>query len=154
MFVDPVAEADTAGADPSNPLAQMQANKSSDPGPLLKAWGVDFNPTEVIGDLGHALQVALRQGEQPVRHLGILGLDEATFNQKDVVDAGLNTVNVASIGHLTAGKGVQDGAQKPCDLKLAQPCFEPLITSSDQAAPIPAQRFAVLFDPAQLREGF
>ena len=154
MFVDPVAEGDTAGADPSNPLAQMQANKSSDPGALLKNWGVDFNPQEVIGDLGHALQVAMRQGEQPVRHLGILGLDETTFNAKDVVDAGLNTVNVASIGHLTAGKGVQDGAAKPCDLKLPQPCFEPLITSSDQAAPIPAQRFAVLFDPSQLREGF
>ncbi len=26
------------------------ANKSSDSGPLLKAWGVDFNPQEVIGD--------------------------------------------------------------------------------------------------------
>ena len=154
MFVDPVAEADNAGADPSNPLAGMQANKSSDPGPLLKGWGIDFNPQEVIGDLGHALQVAMRQGDQPTRHLGILGLDESTFNAKDVVDAGLNSVNVASIGHLTAGKGVQDGAQKPCDLKLPQPCFEPLITSSNQAAPIASQKFAMLFDPSQLREGF
>ncbi len=155
MFVDPVAEADNAGADPSNPLSQMQANKSSDPGPLLKTWGVDFDPKEVIGDLGHALQVSLRQGEQPVRHLGILGLDQSTFNPKDVVDAGLNTVNVASIGHLTAGKGLQVAtADKPCDLKLPAPCFEPLITSSDQAAPIPSQRFAMLFDPSQLREGF
>lgn len=155
MFVDPVAEADNAGADPSNPMAQMQANKSSDPGPLLKAWGVDFNPQEVVGDLGHALQVALRQGEQPVRHLGILGLDESTFNKKDVVDAGLNTVNVASIGHLSPEKGLQVAtADKGCDAKVAQPCFESLITSSDQAGIIPAQRFAMLFDPSQLREGF
>jgi ABC-type uncharacterized transport system involved in gliding motility auxiliary subunit len=154
MFVDPFAEADSAGADPSNPLAQMQANKSSDPGLLLKSWGIDFNPHEVIGDLGHALQVAMRQGEQPVRHLGILGLDESSFNPKDVIAAGLNTVNVSSIGHLTAGKGVQDGTQKACDPKQPQPCFEPLITSSNQAAPIPSQKFATLFDPSQLRDGF
>jgi ABC-type uncharacterized transport system involved in gliding motility auxiliary subunit len=155
MFVDPVAEADNAGADPSNPMAAMRADKSSDPGPLLKTWGVDFNNKEVIGDLGHALQVAMRQGEQPVRHLGILGLDESTFNQKDVVDAGLNTINVASVGHLAPVKGVQVAtAQKPCDPKGTQLCFEPLITSSTQAAVIPAQRFAMLFDPSQLREGF
>ena len=155
MFVDPVAEADTAGADPQNPMAAMTANKSSDPGPLLKAWGVEFNPQEVVGDPAHALQVALRQGEAPVRHLGILGLDQSSFNPKDVVDAGLNSVNVASIGHLAAGKDVQVAtADKPCDAKAAKPCFEPLITSSDQAGLIPSQRFQMLFDPSQLREGF
>src|SRR3569833_634995 len=105
MFVDPVAEADMAGADPQNPMAAMAANKSSAPGPLLKAWGVEFNPQEVVGDAGHALQVALRQGEAPVRHLGILGLDHASFNPKDVVDAGLNSVNVASIGQSRRGQG-------------------------------------------------
>ena len=155
MFVDPVAEADTAGADPQNPMAAMTANKSSDPGLLLKAWGVDFNSHEVIGDLGHALQVAMRQGEQPVRHLGILGMDTASFNPKDVVAAGLNSVNFATVGHVEPGKGTQVAAPtKPCDLKLASPCFEPLITSSKQAAPIPAERFAMLFDPSQLRDGF
>src|SRR5262249_53555963 len=49
---------------------------------------------------------------------------------------------------------VQDGTQKPCDSKQSQPCFEPLITSSNEAAPIPSQKFAMLFDPSQLREGF
>jgi ABC-type uncharacterized transport system involved in gliding motility auxiliary subunit len=83
----------------------------------------------------------MRQGEQPVRHLGILGMDESSFNQKDVVDAGLNTVNLETVGHLSPIKG-------------ATTKFEPLITSSKQAAPIPAQRFAMLFDPSQLREGF
>ncbi len=96
----------------------------------------------------------MRQGDQPVRHLGILGLDQSTFNKKDVVDSGLNTVNVASIGHLTPEKGVQVAtADKACDPKVAEPCFEPLITSSDQAGVIPSQRFAMLFDPSQLREG-
>ncbi|MEJ1966998.1 MAG: Gldg family protein [Gammaproteobacteria bacterium] len=155
MFVDPVAEADTAGTDPSNPMAAMNVDKSSNPGALLKTWGVEFNSHEVIGDLEHALQVAMRQGDQPVRHLGILGMDTATFNPKDVVAAGLNSVNFATVGHLDPGKGVQSAtAEKPCDLKLPSPCFEPIISSSTQSAPIPAQRFALLFDPSQLREGF
>ncbi len=141
MLVDPMAEGDTAGADPSNPLAAMQANKSSDPGPLLKTWGVAFNPGEVIGDLEHALQVSMRQGDQPVRHLGILGMDAASFNPKDVVDSGLSNVNFATVGHIAPLKG-------------ATTTFEPLITSSAQSAPISVARFAMLFDPSQLREGF
>jgi ABC-type uncharacterized transport system involved in gliding motility auxiliary subunit len=141
MFVDPMAESDQAGADPQNPMAQMTANKSSDPGPLLTAWGVDFNNKEVVGDLEHALQVSMRQGEQPVRHLGILGLNQDTFNPKDVVDAGLSSVNVASIGHVEPHKG-------------ATTTFEPLIQSSTEAGIIPTQKFAMLFDPNTLRDGF
>jgi ABC-type uncharacterized transport system involved in gliding motility auxiliary subunit len=141
MFVDPMAESDQAGADPQNPMAAMMANKSSDAGPLLGAWGVDFNPKEVVGDNAHALQVAMRQGDQPVRHLGILGLSKDTFNEKDVVDAGLSTVNVATIGHVEPGKG-------------ATTKFEPLIQSSTESAIIPTEKFAMLFDPNTLRDGF
>ena len=141
MFVDPMAEADTAGADPQNPMAAMTANKSSDPGALLKAWGVDFNAREVIGDLENALQVSMRQGDQPVRHLGILGMDKATFNSKDVVAAGLSMVNFSSVGAVSASKG-------------ATIKFEPIVTSSAQSAPIPVERFAMLFDPSTLRDGF
>ncbi len=60
MFVDPLADADQAGADPQNPMAAMQADKSSQPGPLLAAWGVQFNPKQVVADRGHALQVSTR----------------------------------------------------------------------------------------------
>jgi ABC-type uncharacterized transport system involved in gliding motility auxiliary subunit len=141
MFVDPVAESDQSGADPQNPMAAMAANKSSDPGPLLAAWGVDFNPREVVGDLGHALQVSVRQGDQPVRHLGILGLDQNTFNPKDVVAAGLSNVNVATIGQVKPRKG-------------AQTKFEPIIQSSTEAGILPTERFAMLFDPSTLQDGF
>jgi ABC-type uncharacterized transport system involved in gliding motility auxiliary subunit len=155
LFVDPMAESDQAGADPQNPMAAMTANKSSDPGPLLKAWGVDFNPREVVGDAEHALQVSMRQGDQPVRHLGILGLNKDTFNAKDVVDSGLSSVNVATIGHVEAGKGTQIAtADKPCDSKKPEPCFEPLIQSSTESAILPTEKFAMLFDPSTLHEGF
>jgi ABC-type uncharacterized transport system involved in gliding motility auxiliary subunit len=141
LFVDPLSEQDTAGADPSNPMAAMNADRSSHPEPLLSAWGVEFNPKEVVGDAQRALSVTMREGEAPVRHLGILGLDASSFNHKDVITAGLSNVNVATAGYLKPKKG-------------ATVSFEPLLTTSSDAAPIPVQRFAMLLDPASLQDGF
>jgi ABC-type uncharacterized transport system involved in gliding motility auxiliary subunit len=141
MFVDPLAEADQSGADPQNPMAAMQADKSSQPGPLLAAWGVQFNPKQVVADRGHALQVSTRQSETPVLHLGILGLDSSDFTPGDVVTAGLSNVNIATAGHLEQVKG-------------ANVKFEPLLISSTDAALLPVERFSMLFDPNTLRDGF
>ena len=141
VFVDPVSEQDNAGADPQNPMAAMGADKSSHLETLFNAWGVDFNPHEVIGDNEYALTVSMRQGEQPSRHLGILGLDATSFNKSDVITSGLANVNVATIGYLKPKKG-------------AETKFEPLMQSSAQAAIIPAEKFAMLFDPSTLRDGF
>jgi ABC-type uncharacterized transport system involved in gliding motility auxiliary subunit len=140
-FVDPVAEQDQSGADPQNPIAGMTADKSSQLGPLLGAWGVQFNPRLVIGDRARALSVSMRQNEAPVQHLGILGLNRDSMASGDVITAGLSSVNVATAGYL---EPVKDSKVK----------FEPLLRSSTEAAPIPAERFAMLFDPSSLREGF
>jgi len=141
LFVDPLAEADQSGADPQNPMAAMQADKSSQPGPLLAAWGVQFNPKQVVADRGHALQVSTRQSEAPVMHLGILGLDNTDFTAGDVITAGLSNVNVATAGSLEQVKG-------------SSVKFEPLLTSSTDAALLPVERFTMLFDPNSLRDGF
>ena len=141
LFVDPLAEADQSGADPQNPMAAMSADKSSNPGALLRAWGVQFNPKQVVADRGHALQVSTRQSESPVLHLGILGLDTSDFTRGDVITAGLSSVNVATAGHL---QPLQGGKTR----------FEPLLTSSTDAELLPVERFAMLFDPSTLRDGF
>ena len=141
LFVDPLAEADQSGADPQNPMAAMQADKSSQPGPLLAAWGVQFNPKQVVADRGHALQVSTRQSETPVLHLGILGLDTTDFTPGDVVTAGLSSVNIATAGSLEQVKG-------------SSVKFEPLLISSTDAALLPVERFSMLFDPNTLRDGF
>ena len=142
VFVDPVAEADpTAAADPQNPMAAMGADKSSHFNTLLSTWGVGFDSKEVIADRGHALSVSMRQGEAPVQHLGILGLDPASFNKNDVITAGLSNVNVATTGFLTPIKG-------------AATKFESILQSSSESEPMPSSRFAMLFDPSSLRDGF
>ncbi|HXY95928.1 MAG TPA: Gldg family protein [Steroidobacteraceae bacterium] len=140
-FVDPLSEADNAGEDPRNPMAGMGADKSSHLGELLTAWGVKFDASQVVADRGHALSVSMHQGEPPVEHLGVLGLDKTTFATGDVITAGLSNVNVAVAGYLEPVKG-------------AAVKFEPLIQSSADAELLPVERFRMLFDPATLREGF
>ncbi|MGH8181134.1 MAG: Gldg family protein, partial [Steroidobacteraceae bacterium] len=137
-FVDPLAESDQQAG---NPMQSMGADHASHMEKLLSAWGVDFNPAEVIADRGHALTVAMREGEPPVEHLGILGLGENSLSQTDIVTSGLSNINVATAGFLTLAKG-------------ANVKFEPLIQSSADAEPLPAQRFAMLLNPATLLDGF
>ncbi len=140
-FVDPLSEADPSGNDPRNPMAAMGADKSSHLGELLTAWGVKFDASRVVADRGHALSVSMHQGEPPVEHLGVLGLDKSSFATNDVITAGLSDVNVAVAGYLEPIKG-------------AAVKFEPLLESSTDAELLPVERFRMLFDPASLREGF
>jgi ABC-type uncharacterized transport system involved in gliding motility auxiliary subunit len=141
LFVDPNSGADTSGQDPSNPLAGAMANHSSNLVPLLATWGVDYDATKVIGDLERGLDVRTSMQSPPVRHIGILGLTREDMNQKDVVSATLDKINLATAGALAARPG-------------AKTTFEPLLLSSANAAPIPAQRFNGLTDPSILRDGF
>jgi ABC-type uncharacterized transport system involved in gliding motility auxiliary subunit len=141
LFVDPSSGADTSGQDPSNPMAWMMANHSSDLEPLLKDWGVEYDPTKVIGDLERGLEVRTSMQSPPVRHIGILGLSREDMDQKDVLTASLEKINLATAGALAPRPG-------------AKTTFEPLLFSSTSAAPIPAQRFSALTDPSTLRDGF
>ena len=140
-FVDPLADQDAAGADPSNPAAALTADRASHLPELLSAWGVDFDPHQIVADSRYAMSVTAREGEEPVRHLGVLGLDASAMNPKDVATAGIANVNLATAGRLSARKG-------------ATTTFEPLLWSSDQAQLMPVSRFAVLQDPATLFDGF
>jgi ABC-type uncharacterized transport system involved in gliding motility auxiliary subunit len=141
LMVDPNSGADTSGQDPNNPLAGAMANHSSDLQPLLGAWGIDYDPTKVIGDLGRGLEVRANAQTAPIRHIGILGLRHSDMDPKDVVTSSLESINLATVGALSAKAG-------------AKTTFEPLLVSSNQAQPMPSQRFNALTDPNSLRDGF
>jgi ABC-type uncharacterized transport system involved in gliding motility auxiliary subunit len=141
LLVDPNAGADLTGQDPRNPLAGAMANHSSDLQPLLSTWGIDYDATKVIGDLGRGLEVRSNTTAAPIRHIGILGLRHGDVDAKDVVTASLESINLATVGSLAARPG-------------AKTTFEPLLQSSANAEPLPAQRFNALIDPAVLRDGF
>ena len=139
-FLDPLAEADLGG-DPNDPMARMNAGGSSSLEPLLQAWGIGFDTDKVIGDRAYALQVTIAQGQPPIRHLGILSVKTGGINNFDVVSADLQSVNFSSSGWLVPLEG-------------ASTSFEPLVESSENAAPIEATRLRFLSDPQDLDSDF
>lgn len=141
VFVDPQAEQDPAGQDPQQPYASLGVSKSSTLEPLLAAWGVEFKPNDIVGDLATGLNVSTGENSPPVRHIAILGLPSSSFNHDDVVTSQLETVNVYTAGHLVKRK----------DAKVE---FEPLIESSAEAGILSADRVRMSTSPALLRDGF
>ena len=59
IFVDPFAESDLSGVDPNNPMAPRSARPSSNLGPLFSAWGIRYNPGQVLADEELALSVTM-----------------------------------------------------------------------------------------------
>jgi ABC-type uncharacterized transport system involved in gliding motility auxiliary subunit len=141
VFVDPQAEADDSGADPTNPQAAMFADKSSDLAKLFKAWGIDYDPKKVVLDREHALQITMSQGAPPVRDPAILGFGKSDLNPDDVTTASLDTINISSAGFFALEKESKN--------KLV-----PLIQTSGDAMVVPSERLKFLPDPSQLLVGY
>ncbi len=139
IFVDPQAEQEPAPQ--GEQFAGLGIPKTSTLEPLLTAWGVEFKPNEIVGDLATGLSVSTGQDSAPVRHIAILGLPAASLNREDVVTSQLEMVNVYTAGHFDKRKGAR--------IEL-----EPLIQSSDQAGILPLERVSTTTDPAALRDGF
>lgn len=139
IFLDPFAEIDmlNSGGDP----AAMAAGSSSNLDPLLAAWGIGFTDTEVVADNQLALSISTGAGLRPIRHLGLLGLNNAAMDNDDVITDGLSTLNLGSTGHFT----LLDGSTAE---------IEPLLTSSLDAALLPAIQVQMLSDPEMLQDGF
>jgi ABC-type uncharacterized transport system involved in gliding motility auxiliary subunit len=137
IFVDPLAEVAAASGDPSG----LGAGASSDLSRLFDAWGVEYSPDQVVGDNVHALSINTGFGRRPVRHLGLIGLDQESMDQSDVITAGLQSVNLGTAGYFA----------KADDAKFT---LTPLITSSTQSAPLPVSKLQFLSDPDQLLDGF
>lgn len=140
VFVDPNAELDTSGADPANPAAAMMASKSSDLHKLFAGWGVDYDPTKVLLDARYALSVQGPTGAN-VRHLAILGFNQAALNQEDVITVPLSSVNMQSAGAFRLAEG--------SSAKLV-----PLVQSSTEAALVPVDQVKFAQDPSMLFAGF
>ncbi|HEU4665100.1 MAG TPA: Gldg family protein [Dokdonella sp.] len=142
VFVDPSAELDDSGADPSNPMAGMMADKSSDLPKLFKAWGVEYDPHKVVLDRARGLPISLGEGTAPVRHPGILGLTEADLNHDDVLTANLDSINVSTAGSFDLAKDAKDE-------KLV-----PLLQTTSDAMSVAADRLRMLADPSSLLQGY
>lgn len=136
-FVDPHAEAQAASQQPG-----MPSDTFSNLDRLLPAWGITYDPNQVVADPQVARQVVFPSGgrEQVIDYLPWLSLDERHLADGEVVTAELNRVNLASVGFL-----------KP--QAEAGATFTPLLTSSPAAQAIDAEKVRMYPDPfALIRE--
>jgi ABC-type uncharacterized transport system involved in gliding motility auxiliary subunit len=140
LFVDPYSEADTPAADPNNPAAAMMADRASQMDSLLNAWGVSMNTDEFIGDDRFALTVS-GPTNRPVRHLGLIGVDDSGINPDDVTTSGLRSLNFGYAGHISVAED-------------AAATVTPLVQSSEVAELLSASILNFLRDPEQLRVDF
>jgi ABC-type uncharacterized transport system involved in gliding motility auxiliary subunit len=103
VFVDPDAEFDPAatGIVPGSP----DSGRSSDLPRLFKAWGLQFDSNKVVLDVQNAMQFQPDPNQAPVLHPAVLGLGRSFLDQKDVVTADLETVNLSSTGALMLASG-------------------------------------------------
>ena len=136
IFVDPFAEIEMSTSDP----ATMAAGSPSSLAPLFEAWGIEFGLDNVVADDRYALQIGGGFGA-PVRHIGLLGLDNAALNSDDIVTADLGSINLGTAGHFTIGEN-------------SEATLVPLLTSSAASSTMPTIQFQFLSDPAALLDGF
>ncbi|HET7266863.1 MAG TPA: Gldg family protein [Oleiagrimonas sp.] len=134
VFVDPDAEMDAL---PVGAVAGSVAGSYSDLPRLFDAWGVKFNPRQVVLDRSRALSITLPSGSKPVRHPAMLGLVSDNLNHHDVITASLRNINVSTSGHFELAR---DTASR----------LEPLVQTSGDAMLVPARRVRLTVDPTAL----
>jgi ABC-type uncharacterized transport system involved in gliding motility auxiliary subunit len=140
-FIDPHCEAQDVRPDPQNPMAAMMANRSSDLGPLIGAWGLEMSPDDIVADKDVALQVRM-QG-RPVDYIVYLGLRQQKENmaKDDFVTSHVDTINVASAGVLKK----KDGATET---------ITPLLVSTTNSMKLAKSRIQFGPDPKGMLESF
>ncbi len=109
---------------------------------LFGAWGIGFNPGQVVLDSRYAWLMQLDENQFPKRNPALLSLPPRAMNQNDPTTAALDRIVLSSAGALT----LEDDSP----LKI-----EPLLQSSDSSRLISAEAFRkAADDPESLLNGF
>jgi len=137
-MVDPWSEA--LAATPS-PTGMPPEDTHSDMKKLFDAWGIEFDPTKVVGDLTGAWRVRAGGNDevQAVNYVAWFNIRDG-INHDDPATADLQQVTVASSGFLSKAPN-------------ASIDFTPILTSSDRSGLIPLDEVKQP-DPAKVLAGF
>ena len=138
VFLDPNADS-MVGRSPQGNL--IPAGMSSELPGLLEAWGVEFDNSKVLTDNVLALRVMMGQGQRPVPHLGMLGVQSEFLTQDDIITNRLETINLSSAGAIK--QSAEGGIS-----------FEPLIVSSSDAMLMDRSFVESVTDPTVLFDEF
>ncbi|MBS0431202.1 MAG: Gldg family protein [Proteobacteria bacterium] len=124
-----------------DPDMEMDAGRAADLPRLFHAWGVVFDPAQVVLDRDRALAIQPNPDTTPVRHPAVLGFSGGDLNRNDPVTAALGTIDVSTTGRFELANGT--GTR-----------LVPLIQSSAGAMMVSAQRVRDAYDPATLYQGY
>lgn len=136
VAVDPDAQFDSEQDDPS-----VGTDHASTLEPLLRTWGLNFDPTVAVGDLDNALLIGSGRGDRPVRHLGFSGFGRESLAANDPLTSGLHRLDFATPGFLSV--------HVPTGVSATT-----LIETSVSSAPIKVADLAFGATPETLRHGF
>jgi ABC-type uncharacterized transport system involved in gliding motility auxiliary subunit len=138
VMVDPWSEA--MAASPS-PTGMPPENTGADLPTLFKAWGIVFDPKQVVGDLDGAWRVRASPGDrvQAVDYVAWFNIRDG-INHDDPATADLQQVTVASSGFIA----------KAADSPLS---FTPLLTSGPRSGLVPLDSVKMP-DPARILADF
>lgn len=135
VFLDPYSEA-LAGQSGIPSVQRSDLNK------LLPGWGLQLREDVIVTDFANSMVVGLGQNRNPVRHIGLLGMDPSTASSgEDIVLFGLESMNWSSAGILDS-------------LEDRQTEVNVLLSSSEQSMPQKAELLTNLQDPQDLLNDF
>ena len=138
IFVDPQAETEASQPGPMGMPDPTVSHASSLPS-LFKAWGIAMQEGKFVADGKLAIRVQGGEGarQAAVDYVAWLAVPASNHNDKDVVTAKLDVINMASAGVLRK----IDGAGTE---------VTPLLTSSDAAELMDVDKIKFRPDPAKL----
>jgi len=141
VFVDPLSEILNQQGPGGQP--DTSGRTTSDLAPLFGAWGVDYDPSKIVGDgeLAQQVQVGGPQGPRVTGYVAWMRMLPASFNADDPVTGNLQQLNIATAGALKHREG-------------STTTFTPLLSSSTTAALIDAIQIRVTQNPQDLLRRF
>lgn len=141
-FVDPVPEMSRQGGNPMMMMMQGPPDLAEFD-KLLKAWGVTFDTSKVVGDISRARRVQFGGGARSsvTEYVLWMGLDKRNLEERDVLTGGVERLNVASAGYL----------DKTAD---ATTQFTPIIKTTGDAMLIPAESVSMMPDAVGLLRNY
>src|SRR5208337_5338475 len=124
-----------------SPTGMPPQDTGSDLPTLFKAWGIEFDPKLVVGDLDGAWRVRANASDevQAVSYIAWFNIRDG-INHDDPATADLQQVTVASSGFLSKAPN-------------AAIDFSPILTSSDRSGLLPVDEVKMP-DPAKVLAGF
>ncbi len=139
LFMDPLCE---SAVEPGSPDAFAVAQQSSDLGPLLPAWGIEWQPAKVVGDRKYAQRVRARTatGLATVEYIAWLLIPKDAIDSADPACGMLANLTLLSAGAVSAAEG-------------SAMTMTPLVRASDETQMLDASKLGSFADPnALLRE--